>query len=398
MIKEKFWQFIDDWGRAIALLLLCVIVLILLWIAVPPSSADMNSHASIYNSPYQPESWTVNTSNISPQFGTAIYVARGESVEIPFNHPYGTCWYFQTSGPNYEPRFYDYPAIITNNTTVCDLSSSMSGAMQIGEYDVLYTYPSSINGKLLKDATWKNGSIDSIFGTNQPLDESGKIPLDIMQDLQILIKKDNVDGTETSNLYIQNPELYISRLEQTGLDVITVSGTTNLKDGDIIKFTVDNGAHDTQKDAANFTYFTTVKRSNVVDEGVFKTDMNMPLQSMAEGWHELTATSDGLTSTIRFQVSESWNPSPTPVQYMNYFSNGSIKPDVLYFNTTITVIQTQMVDVWHTATPTPSITDAFGGTIGYPYEPGKSLPEGVALVCMVGMAAIVLNRDYKRKP
>ena len=125
--------------------------------------------------------------------------------------------------------------------------------------------------------------------------------------------------------------------------------------------------------------------------------MNMPLQSMAEGWHELTATSDGLTSTVRFQVSESWNPSPTPVQYMNYFSNGSIKPDVLYFNTTITVIQTQMIDVWHTATPTPSITDALGGTIDYPYEPGKSLPEGVALVCMVGMAAIVLNRDYNRR-
>jgi hypothetical protein len=66
----------------------------------------------------------------------------------------------------------------------------------------------------------------------------------------------------------------------------------------------------------------------------------------------------------------------------------------------VTIIEPPVIETveeWHTATPTPSITDVLGETIDYPYSGNGSLPEGIALVCALGIAVIILKRDYKRK-
>jgi hypothetical protein len=123
--------------------------------------------------------------------------------------------------------------------------------------------------------------------------------------------------------------------------------------------------------------------------------MVIPLQQMPDGWHTVTATSHSIISTVRFPIYETWKPIPSPTQYINYFSNGDIKPDIVTVVQTVTVIQT--IEKWHTATPTPSITDVLGNTINYPYSPGEKIPEYVAIFCMIGIAAIVLMRDYKRQ-
>ena len=115
---------------------------------------------------------------------------------------------------------------------------------------------------------------------------------------------------------------------------------------------------------------------------------------MPEGWHEVTASALGITSTARFKIDESWAPVPSPTAYYNYFSNGDIAPVTV--TVTIPVVEKETVEEWHTATPTPSITDVLGNTINYPYSPGSTLPGELVIACMLGIAAIVLMRDYKR--
>ena len=68
----------------------------------------------------------------------------------------------------------------------------------------------------------------------------------ILVDLQNMIHNDGIDGIESSNIVIQEPSMYITRLEQTGLNVITLSGTTDLKEGDTIHIVIDNGDFDQQ--------------------------------------------------------------------------------------------------------------------------------------------------------
>jgi hypothetical protein len=75
---------------------------------------------------------------------------------------------------------------------------------------------------------------------------------------------------------------------------------------------------------------------------------------------------------------------PTPKQYINYFSNGSVKPDIV--TVTVVQIQTQIIDRWHTATPTPDITDALGGKIDYPYKAEDFTP----IAWPVGMLFVVV--------
>jgi len=361
------------------------------------SLASANTITSIYQAPYQPVSFTLNASQqaIHPIAGQNAYVAEGEPVSIGFSHPNGTCWYFAQGGEDLAEDYYDIPSIPDGNGSVCIFNASMSANNPLGIYTVFYSFPSSLNGKLFKDVSWNNGSLVSIFGNNAPLNEAGKNPMMVMQDLENLIQKDDIDGIETATIVLQKPELTITRLEQTGLNTITLSGTSNLANGDSVAVVVDNGNFNQQPDAANFSYVIPVNRPYANSDGIFSIDMQLPLQWMPDGWHVVTASSDGITSTARFPIYETWKPVPPPTQYINYFSNGSIKPDVVVVTQTIIVNQT--IEEWHTATPTPSITDVLGETIDYPYSGNGSLPEGIALVCALGIAVIILKRDYKRK-
>ena len=378
-------------------MLATVVILIIIFFGVAYKVGADNIDATIYSSPYQPVSWTINASEsttISSQ-GSIIYVAQGEPANISFSHKGGTCWYFQQSGGSYGPEYYDIPSVTEGNGSVCAITPEISYTLKKAQYTVLYTFPSTVNNKTFKDVSWKDGSLYSIFGNTKPINEEGRTPDMILEDLQNTIHNDGIDGIESSNIVIQEPSMYITRLEQTGLNVITLSGTTNLKEGDTIHIVIDNGDFDQQPTAKNFTYDVKVVRPGAMYTGTFSVDMIIPIQQMPSGWHTVTATSHGITSTVRFPIYETWKPEPTPTQYINYFSNGNVKPDIV--TVVQTVVQIQTVERWHTATPTPSITDALGNTIDYPYSAGGKIPEYVAILSMIGIAALVLMRDYKRK-
>jgi hypothetical protein len=125
--------------------------------------------------------------------------------------------------------------------------------------------------------------------------------------------------------------------------------------------------------------------------------MIIPIQTMPSGWHNATIYAGDLITTARFRVDlHEWTLGPTPTQYIKYLSDGSIAP-VIVTVTVPPVIITQEVDRWHTATPTPDITDALGQKIDYPYKPGDKLEGGVAIFAALVIAGIVLLRGSKWK-
>ena len=123
----------------------------------------------------------------------------------------------------------------------------------------------------------------------------------------------------------------------------------------------------------------------------------MPIQNMPPGWHEITIYAGSLVTTSRFKIDQrEWTPAPTPTQYVNYLSNGDIAPVTII----VTVMQTPEIryqDRWHTATPTPDITDALGKKVSYPYAAGDVIPAWVGLVGLILIIGIVLAKGWKKK-
>jgi len=101
-----------------------------------------------------------------------------------------------------------------------------------------------------------------------------------------------------------------------------------------------------------------------------------------------------MQTTARFPIYQAWTPEPTPKQYINYFGNGSMKPDVV----TVKVVEfkTEYKDRWHTATPTPPITDALGDQVPYPYENGEVIASWMWWIsALVLLCGIVMLRGEK---
>lgn len=110
---------------------------------------------------------------------------------------------------------------------------------------------------------------------------------------------------------------------------------------------------------------------------------------------QMVVYAGGLQTSVRFPIYQGWEAIPTPSQYINYFGNGSIKPEII----TKIVVQYETVyqDRWHTATPTIPPTDALGNEVAYPYKAGDVIPPWVGIVGLIVIAGIVLWRDYTWK-
>ena len=333
----------------------------------------------------------------SPVSASPIYITQNDQATIHVANPAGTCWYFPSSEKLEQTKLYDIPVLSCGGDSCCTLDPEQTANMQEGPYNFVYTYPSKIvsvdiynqSPKYIKDLSWKDTSLVSIFGNRT--DEAGKQAASVLSDLKQLTSESRTDKYEENQLIVQAPSLTITRQEPINDHLMQVSGTSNMANDTVVKIEIDKSNHEILGDSAKFT-FTDARIARTAEDpsGVWISEINISISNLSPGWHETTASANGLITTARFPINSvdvAWTAMPTPKQYVNYFSNGSIKPDVV--TVTVVQIQTQIVDRWHTATPTPDITDAFGGKIDYPYKASDEMPILEATVGLVALGILV---------
>ena len=334
----------------------------------------------------------------APVMASQFFIAKGDSAYVKVQNPYGTCWFFASSDAPDTDKLYDIPAIEDGGgITYCQITKDMSNAMD-GEYILVYTYPIVKDNKtVLKDVSWVNGKFVSVFA-----DVAAQTPIgssrDAKESLITMISKHGIDGVMSYDITVDDPYIHVSSLYGLNAQAVKISGTSNFQDGTNIRIVIDESDHIAEKNVNDFTFNTSVVRPYTEIEGKFEKTMILPMQEMAPGWHQVTVYSGDLVTTARFPLYQtSWTPLPTPTQYINYFGNGSIKPEIITVERTVVV--TKEIDRWHTATLTPPVTDALGNVIEYPYKPDENTKVNTAwpTVALVLLAAIVLVRDWKWK-
>ena len=356
----------------------------------------------------------------NPIHAATVYVAQGDLVTVPQIYPNGTCWLFPNSGVG-DLDYYDYPSKFNSETnqTYCTISKEFTANKEAGNYNLVYESPVLINGYSFKDISYVNGTLQSALGYVKPIDINGLDAPVIQNKLESLILTDHLNNVSVDRVVIEKPLLSITSLgpitdqvyalhktspDSDGIvttDIISspfyrISGRTNLPNGTKITIKVDETRFFSQhaKDS-KYIFTTTASRPPEMDSAQWSCDFGFNVNDLPAGWHDITVYGGDLVSTVKFKVDQQIKPTPTPTEYINYLSNGDIAPIIV--NHTITVIQTQYVDRWHTATPTPDITDALGNKIDYPYEPGATVPPEVGLICLLAIAVIILMRGYKKK-
>jgi hypothetical protein len=324
---------------------------------------------------------------------SGLTVAQGDPIWIQESKPGGTCWFFPLSGSGSE---YDLPATVTLlNETYCVLPSSKTANMHPGEYTLIYQEPVLIGDLYFKDVSFNNGILSSSLSKTKSIDESGRNSQMVLSDLKTIITENKLNTYTEDQITIEKPDVKISTMGQVGDNLYRITGTSNYAIGTKMKIKVDEGRYTAQRDES-FTYYTEINATG--DDRFTRTwsiDMNMPIQTMPAGWHDFTIYTGELTTTSRFKIEEQkWEASPTPTQFVKYLSDGNIAPPPV-----VTVVQekivTQYIDRWHTATPTPAVTDALGGNVEYPYKRGEQIPGWFGLLASMGIAALVLVRDWK---
>jgi hypothetical protein len=269
--------------------------------------------------------------------------------------------------------------------------------MPSGKYSLAYKYPAVVNGKAIPDVTSDGNNLVSIFSDVQPIDITGKTGSQVKASLVDMISVHNMDSIAEYQIVVDEPEFTITRVEGIKEDLVQVSGISNLAGGTPIVVKVDELEHIAKGDIKRFAFSCNVERESYERSGKWHCNMPLPIQEMAPlpATHEIIATAGSIESSAQFPIYQAWTPAPTPTQYINYFGNGTVKPDVITVE--IPVVVTQIVDKWHTATPTPPVTDALGEVIDYPYNPqaGTQIPAWIAGVAALLIVVIVMARDWK---
>jgi hypothetical protein len=294
--------------------------------------------------------------------------------------------------------YYDIPSLTVDygNSSICKLTAEDTGTMPLTTYTVLYEQPVLVNGKYFKDVSWINNKLESSFSHISSVDESGRQGPEVLRDLQNMLDTNAFNTYTIDYVELQEPVLSVRTLERTGENLYTVAGTTNFADKTDITIKVDEEYYYALRETA-FIYHTRVMRPSDTMMGNWNASLRMPIQEMAPGWHNLSVIVGDLKTTARFHIDEQeWAPSATPTQYVKYLSNGQIAPVI------VTIVQppvvvTQTVEIWHTATPTPAMTDAMGEEIGYPYTYGDKIPKEIVFLILGGFAGLILVRTGMKR-
>lgn len=305
-----------------------------------------------------------------------IYIAQGDAAMIPVQNYDGTCWYF---GHGSNQSFYDLPSQRVGNTTYCSPSSDLTSVMD-GIYDLYYTYPYTVNHAQVKDVSFKDGYLTSILKSTAPIDENGKQSDVVKKDLQTMVVSDNIDGLEVYRVVVNPPYLTIDRIEGVATRSERITGSTNLQNGTIVEIKVDEPSRYAFHNDVNYSFTTVVMRNDIEQVGRWIKDMPLPLNDMAVGWHTADVYAQTVHGSVQFQVSSWWTPLPTPTQYTNYFSNGSIAPVTVTVTIVMPTPTPEVRYVQLTPAPSPTITDALGDEIPpQPIESKLAFPVGIAL-------------------
>jgi len=324
-------------------------------------------------------------------------IAQQSDVAIQVQHQYGSCWFFPDNDHTDPIQLYDIPALADGNDTYCALTREQTANMMSDHYNLVYTYPSVAGTKIIKDVSWENKSLVSVFKSAGSVDESIRIPRQVHDDLIGFINRSGIDGIEEYYVEIQQPYLKIGSIQQINESYFNIGGTTNLDDGSTVTIVIDKDRHYAQHDINNYTFTTHVLKTNQTI-GIWSVDMKLPVWEMTAGggqdtiWHDAEAACGYSVATVRFPLYQTWEPLPTPTQYVAYLGNGNIAPVTVI--QTIIQVKTVYEDRWHTATQTPDITDALGDKVGYPYEPENALPWQplVALLALAILAYTIVRR------
>jgi hypothetical protein len=324
-----------------------------------------------------------------------VTVAQGDPVWTQqLIGPGGTCWVFPSEGLG-ESRLYDQPAIVNANNTWCHIDGDDTANFPEGIYYIVYEAPAWINGQYFKDVSWDSGVLHSSMKSARDVNESGFYASRILQNLKDIITSNGLNTYSQDIVLISRPNIAIKRIERTATDAYTISGNTNLKDGENLTVYIDDLRYRAQHNAS-FTYHTNVIKPVNESAGYWEAVMKMPINDMPAGWHTADVYGSTTEASVRFKIDQQvWGPAPTPTEYVNYLSSGDIAPVIV--NVTVTIHDIKYIDHWNTATPTPEITDALGGKINYPYSTGDVIPPWVGILGLVVMAGVVLVAGWKKK-
>lgn len=311
-------------------------------------------------------------------------IVQGMGAGISSQHNNGACWFFPTNHSLVQTQLYDIPSRPVGNHSHCDLTGIQTASMSTGNYIVLYVYPVQTTNGFIKDISLEDSKLVSIFAKTKPISISGKQSDGVLADLRSILIN-STDKYEEFNIIVEEPSFVVNIMEQVYPTIVRISGETNLEDGTPVTIKVDEMERYALHDLQNFTFTTEVFRPDINVPGTWTRDMNMPLQNMAPGWHEVVVTAGKITVTTKFPIYQTWDALPTPTQYINYFGNGTIKPQVV--EKIITVVETKEVIIQLTAIPTPDITDAFGEKVT---DMDPEVPAIVVTILCIGLAILTL--------
>ena len=320
-------------------------------------------------------------------------IVQSMPAGISSQHNNGACWFFPTNHSLVQNPLYDIRSHLVGNHSHCDLTGIQTAGMEPGNYLVLYVYPVKTEDSFIKDISLEDSKLVSIFAKTKPIDIAGKQSDMVLADLRTMLIG-STDKYEEYNVIVEEPYFVVKIMEQVYPTIVRISGETNLEDGTPVTIKVDEMERYALHDLQNFTFATSVFQPDITIPGTWTRDMNMPLQDMAPGWHEVVVTAGKITVTTKFPIYQTWEASPTPTHYINYFGNGTMKPETIVVEKVVRVVETKEVIVQLTAAPTPDITDALGEKID-----GIKLESQLAMfvIAGVGLAFFVLViRGWKR--
>ena len=314
-------------------------------------------------------------------------IVQSLPTSISAQHSNGACWFFPISSDLDHSPIYDLQSFPSGNKSYCFLRADQTANLAAGQWKVIYIYPTKTATGYLKDISFDGTNLVSIFAKTKPINVAGKQTDMILEDLKFMLSN-STDGYEEYEVTLEPPKFTINRLEQVSPNIVRISGFTNMQHQSKILLKVDELEHYAKHDAIDFTFNTEVLHPDISTTGSWIKDMNLPLQNMSPGWHEVTATVNGMTTSARFPLYQTWEPFPTPTHYINYFGNGSIKPEIVTVEKIVTVIETREVIVQSARTPTPDITDALGEKVE---SRDIEIPTIVIILITIGLIFLVIT-------
>jgi hypothetical protein len=333
---------------------------------------------------------------ILPVTAVTITFAQGDPFFYPMDQPGGSCWFFSNNVIKNTPYYFDLQPMIINGVSTCHLSSEQTGLYSAGSYTLIYEQPANLSGKYIRDVTWKDYTFVPMLASSSPRYVNNKLQSEMLRDLKEMITEDAINTYTEYGIIVQNPFLTLNSVSATANNIYTVSGTCNLAGGTIVTIKIDKDLPNTPDTKKSFEFTTKVENDNI-HGGHWNSSFILPIDDMAPGWHDVDAYARDMHASVRFPLYRGYSDQVIRNDTINYFGNGSIAP--ITITIPVTVIQTQIVELWHTATPTPDITDILGTKVDYQSDPQEKEKQTITYgtIAVAALVVCLLAMVLRRK-